>query len=121
MIKASRNPGTLQITILLLVLYIVHLHWSPPSTDPQLRLPSSSAHRHGDPSPARTKFSPSSRGTDTAAVFQRPNAFSSPPAGTAAGMRIAIATMNTEESTYDVISISNKFGIRPPPSSRRRR
>jgi hypothetical protein len=127
MIRPGQTP--LQITILLLVLYILHLHWTQPdsiyhaSLQPITVIPASvpvpvspAAHTPAIPIAApvpkknvitlstdKANWSKSKGGVANG-IFQRPH---SPQRK---GMRIAIATMNTDETSYDHISLRNKFG-----------
>jgi len=128
MIRPTRGSAPLQLTILLLVLYIIHLHWtspeaplsplsSPPSSSRLLSpqplspqpLSSPSVTSNNGPknivlSTDKANWSKSRNGPENVGIFVRP-VYPQPK-----GMRIAIATMNTDETTYDHISLSNKFG-----------
>jgi hypothetical protein len=115
----SRARGSAHlIVILVLVSYILYLHTSGPSGSPPTGGPadssfatsSSCSRNHGQIALSTDKTGWANiGGASGASIFQRPLR----PA-VKGDMRIAIASMNTDETTYDHISLGGKFGQRPP-------
>ncbi|KAA8908638.1 galactosyl transferase GMA12/MNN10 family-domain-containing protein [Sphaerosporella brunnea] len=114
-----RSRGSAHLVIILvLVIYIVYLHTNGSPYDslsrsqlvPFSRRSTSAANRHVLQSQQMVLTTDksgwaSTHGKAGASIYQRP--LTPVPKG---DMRIAIASMNTMESTYDHISLSGKFG-----------
>lgn len=100
----GRRASPLIVTIVLLLLYIVHLKRRPEAVEYNTQL---------IPVEADRKNWSLSSGKLGAGMYQPPRRPQK------MGERIAVATMSTHETTFDHISLSNKLGT-PRPRSRTR-